>query len=659
MASDSGRLESERKMTVRLKLTVAFIAVILVANAILSLLVVRHTGSVWMQEVQTRVRLDLNSARAAYNNHLVGMARFLQAASLHRVIATGSAKRDREELADRLQRVHRVAGMDIVSLVGSDGRVVYRARNPELHGDDLSTNPVIAAAMRKRASVTGTVILSSEALEKEGHDLAERARFTLLRTPAARPCGETVRSDGMVMAAAIPILNPQRELLGVLYGGDLLNRRYEIVDSIKDEVYQHEVYKGREIGTVTVFQGDLRVSTNVAREDGTRAVGTRLSAMVYERVLVEGGTWADRAFVVNDWYITAYEPIRDPTGRIIGALYVGLLETPFAHRKRLIIGVFLLMVSTTTFTSLALLFFVTKLVLRPIGRIIAMSRKVISGDLAARVGIRPPGEMGVMCRAVDAMADAVVEREEQLKLATRQQISRSEKLASIGRLAAGIAHEINNPLTGVLTFAHLLRQKENIDEQDRQDLDLIINETTRVGEIVSGLLDFARESPLVKHPLDINDVIRRTIRLVRSQKRFDDIAIEHHLKEGVPKVNGDVNQLEQVLLNLLLNACEAMPNGGTLRVSTTAQNRRLLLKVADTGCGIKREHLDQIFEPFFTSKPVGTGTGLGLSVSYGIIQQHGGSMEVESKEGKGATFTIVLPCAQDEQLETCDERVNE
>ena len=444
----------------------------------------------------------------------------------------------------------------------------------------------------------------------------------------------------------------------MLYGGDLLNRRYEIVDQIKAEVFGHQVYEGREVGTVTIFQGDLRVSTNVTHEDGTRAVGTRMSQAVCEKVLERGDVWDDRAFVVNAWYITAYEPIKDPVGRVIGALYVGQLEAPFLHKEQTIVGSFLLMMSLTTVTSLVLLFFVTMLVLRPIGRIITMSRKVIRGDMTARVDMRPPGEMGRLCQAINAMADAVSLREAQLKLATRKHIGRAEKLASIGRLSAGIAHEINNPLTGILTFAHLLRDKENMTEEDKSDLQVIISETTRVGEIVSGLLDFARERPSRKELLDINEVVERTLRLVSSQKQMERVTVREDLAPDLPRVNGDSNQLEQVLLNLALNSMEAMPGGGDLEIRTLARGSRVIIKVSDTGCGIKDEHLDDVFEPFFSTKPVGTGTGLGLSVSYGIIEQHGGNLEVESEEGKGTTMTIILPVAKDEDEDADGEEVN-
>jgi two-component system NtrC family sensor kinase len=301
------------------------------------------------------------------------------------------------------------------------------------------------------------------------------------------------------------------------------------------------------------------------------------------------------------------------------------------------------MVASGALACILLIFFLDYLVLRPARKVIQMAQRVMEGDLTARVKIRPPGEIGILCRAIDHMADNLAEREKQLNAATSKQLGGSEKLASLGRLAAGVAHEINNPLTGVLTFAHLLREKTNMDDQDRQDLDLIIRETTRAAEIVRGLLDFARERAVVMEPLNINEVIVRTIRLIRNQKLFDRIVICEELANDLPDIEGDMNQLQQVLLNLSLNACEAMPSGGTLTIRTRADGDRVVVQLADTGCGIKQEHFERIFEPFFTTKPVGKGTGLGLSVSYGILQRHGGAIELNSEEGKGTTFILLLP----------------
>jgi two-component system, NtrC family, sensor kinase len=241
------------------------------------------------------------------------------------------------------------------------------------------------------------------------------------------------------------------------------------------------------------------------------------------------------------------------------------------------------------------------------------------------------------------LSNSSLRHEEQLDPAMRQQIGQSEKLASLGRLAAGVAHEINNPLTGVLTFAHLLREKPNMDEQDRADLDLIIRETTRAAEIVRRLLDFSRERPIMMERLDINEVVCRTVQLIRNQKLFEGIVIDENLHDNLPEIYGDMNRLQQVILNLALNSCEAMPKGGTISITTSHAEGEVRLEIADTGCGIKPELMERIFEPFYTTKPVGQGTGLGLAVTYGIVQQHGGSIEVECEEGKGTKFIIALP----------------
>lgn len=629
-------------MTIRFKLTTMVIAVIVVANSLLSFLMLQYLGHVWLREVQTRVRRNLNVAQAAYQNHIELAAAFLAGAARDGSLAAALAEGQSGRLAGMLRDLAASKKMDFVALLDPDGKVVCRGDSPA-RGDDVSQDPLVERVRRERQPLVGTMILPQERLAAEGDGLAARARFEIVPTPAARPTTATIQTDGMAAAAAVPVTDPQGRILGFLYGGNLVNRRYEIVDDIKKQVFARESYAGREIGTVTIFQGDLRVSTNVKLEDGARAVGTRLSESVCQAVLDRGETWAAPAFVVNDWYITAYEPIRDPLGRIVGVLYVGLLQAPFVYQLNVIRAVFLAIIVGATLASLVLLFWATELVLRPIRYVVVMAQKVIGGDLTARVGVRPPGEMGVLCWAVDSMAQAVAEREEMVKQLARQQIGRSEQLASVGRLAAGVAHEINNPLTGVLAFADMLREKENMDDQDREDLDLIVRETKRAREIVRGLLDYARETPSKKAELAVNDLLRETTRLLGKRDAFQNIFIVEALEESLPPVHGDKNQLQQVFVNLCLNACEAMADGGTLMVASHCDAGRAIVEVSDTGCGIKREHLDKIFEPFFTTKPVGKGTGLGLSVTSGIIQQHGGSLEVESQEGKGSTFRITFP----------------
>ncbi len=630
-------------MTIRFRLTTMAVAAILVANSLLAFITFEYLSHFWLTEVQMRVHRNLNRARTAYENHIALIAALLKGKALDGALAAAARRNDRTGLETALYELGEAGSLDFVAILDPAGKVICRTGSRKA-GDDLRGDPLVARAMGGLQTVTGTVSLSRERLMAEGGDLAERARLEVVPTSAARPSPDRVRSEGMVAAAAAPVLDETRRVAAILYGGILLNRGYDIVDAIKQQVLLQEVYRGKDIGTVTIFHGDLRIATNVTMDDGARAVGTQLSASVCEEVLDRGGTWAAApALMIDDWYIASCEPIRDPDQRIIGALSVGLLQSPFLHQRDVIFAVFLTIVVVATLAGVLLLFAAHEMVLRPIRHVVAMAQKVIGGDLTARVGLRPAGEMGVLCHAVDSMAQAVAEREELLDRATRQQIGRSEQLASVGRLAAGVAHEINNPLTGVLAFADLLRDKENMDEQDRQDLDLIVRETKRAREIVRGLLDFARETPAIMTRLSINDVIRQTLVLLGKREAFQGIIIVEDLADGLPSIDGDRNQLQQVFINLSLNACEAMPNGGTLLVSTTCEDDHVVIKVTDTGCGIRAEHVDQIFEPFFTTKPVGKGTGLGLSVSYGIVHQHGGSLEVESEEGKGTTFTVRLP----------------
>ena len=226
---------------------------------------------------------------------------------------------------------------------------------------------------------------------------------------------------------------------------------------------------------------------------------------------------------------------------------------------------------------------------------------------------------------------------------TQAQLVRSTKLAAIGQLAANIAHEINNPLTGVLSLVELLQEESSEDPTHGADLETIRDETLRVRTIVRSLLDFARQTPPQLELTDPRPVLASVLPLVRKRASVAGVEIHQvHAPEPLPIVV-DTGQLKQVLINLLTNAIDAMPNGGSIFVRTERQDREIVITVQDTGPGIPTEHADRIFEPFFTTKSAVSGTGLGLSVSLGIIERHGGTITVESEPGAGATFAVRLP----------------
>jgi len=245
-------------------------------------------------------------------------------------------------------------------------------------------------------------------------------------------------------------------------------------------------------------------------------------------------------------------------------------------------------------------------------------------------------------------------KSKELELANRELLNKqhlliqSEKLASLGKLSAGIAHELNNPLTGILSFSHFIKDSCASQERVQHDVDIVIRETERCKKIIKGLLDFARQSQPEKKEDDVIQVLRKTISLVEHHKDFKNIEIIKSFQGDVPSIMFDKDQIQQVFMNLIVNAQESMQEGGTLHViaGLTKDGRSVEFLFRDTGTGISEEDLRRIFDPFFTTKE--KGTGLGLSVSMGIIENHGGTLEVLSSLGKGSMFIVKLPVASGE-----------
>ena len=316
-----------------------------------------------------------------------------------------------------------------------------------------------------------------------------------------------------------------------------------------------------------------------------------------------------------------------------------------------------------------------RMIYLPLGDLAKGAQRISSGNFDHAIPVRSEDEFGSLARSsntmmaalkksrqelqewVQTLEDKVTRRTQELRLAEAE-VARGEKLASIGQLAAGIAHELNNPLTGVLTFTHLLRQKMPDGSQDAEDLDLVIRETKRCASIIRRLLDFAREKTPEKQLVDLNGLIEETVRFVERSAALQQIDIAMQLDTALPHLYVDADLIKQVLMNIIVNAQQAISERGNIIVcSRLLEGKRLAdladasgpvveIAISDTGCGIPQANLQRIFEPFFTSKEVGKGTGLGLSVSYGIVRAHGGEIEVESTVGEGTTFRVFLPVRQ-------------
>ncbi|MFO7988620.1 MAG: PAS domain-containing sensor histidine kinase [Thermodesulfobacteriota bacterium] len=283
-----------------------------------------------------------------------------------------------------------------------------------------------------------------------------------------------------------------------------------------------------------------------------------------------------------------------------------------------------------------------KLIIPRISILNAKGREVEVEMSAAIIYDEHGNESATMAIYNDLKDKSKVEKE--LKQAQKQ-LAQSEKMASLGQLAAGVAHEINNPLTGVLFYASLLLERKDLDEDAREDLNYIVEDANRCKNIVKSLLVYSRSTDSNKRIVHINEIVEQSLKLVRDQKKFRNIKIRRLLDDEMMLVNADVSKLNQVIINLIINAADAMHGTGRISLNTYRDkpNKKVFLEVEDTGEGIPRENLSKIFDPFFTTKEVGKSTGLGLSIVYGIIEEHGGRIAVKKTGAKGTTFILEFP----------------
>jgi two-component system NtrC family sensor kinase len=646
-----------KNLSLRTKLAFSFIIVVITVGLASSLLGIRMLANEIIAGAQLKVQIDLNSARMIYQERLKDTESVVRLTSERFFLRDSIAANDMNALKPELERVRIENDLDIFTLTDSNGKVLLRSRHPSISGDDQSNDEIVAIALREKRLVLGTEIISREELAKESSELVDKACTVFIPTAQSKPQVKSQETSGMALKVAAPVFSIDNEMLGVLYGAHLLNRDHHIVDRMKDIVYKGVKYMGKDIGSATIFQWDARIATNVMTAENVRAIGTRVSSEVYEKVLINGQPFMGRSYVVKANYIAAYEPIKNIHDEIIGMLFVGILEEPFTDKRNELIAGFFTVALLGIVMALLTVVFVTSRITRPLATLGTATEKIAQGDLMYEVPVESEDELGrlagafnKMTRALSASKEEILRRTDDLEKANREckdaqsQLIQSEKLSSLGQLAAGVAHELNNPLTGIMTFSHLLR-KTITDEAARNDLDIIIRETTRCKEIIKGILDFSRETSPQQKLCSVNAIITRTLAILERQWLFYNIRIEKRLGMQLPEIWIDDNQIQQVVTNIALNAAEAMNGEGTLSIESglNQQGDYLEVRIADTGMGIPPEHLTKIFDPFFTTKDPQKGTGLGLSISYGIIQEHQGDITVESSVGKGTTFIIKLP----------------
>jgi two-component system, NtrC family, sensor kinase len=639
--------KSGRGIPIATRLTISFLAIIILSSLIFTIAGVNIISNRVITEAQERVRTNLNAAEFVYSDkldHVTEAARFTAARLFMKDMLNGNIT---QEYINELVRFKDSEALDVLTITDQNGIVVFRASSNNV-GDDQSHDEILSATMHNLLPASGTIIVSAHDLQLESIGLAEQAHIIFVDTPMARTRPETEETSGMMLKAAYPVFDDNGKLIGFVYAGLLLNRNYDIVDEVKQTVFQGSVYKGRDIGTATIFQDDVRISTNVTNKDGSRAIGTRVAQDVYQQVVVNGQQYLGRAFVVNDWYIAAYEPIRDFSGKIIGILYVGLLEKKYLDVKNQTILTFSAITLSGVVLSIIMTILISRNISSSIKRLATASKQLANGNLDAKVSKTSNDELGELADAFNLMATSLKDRDDKIKEFAKKKIMESERLALIGQLSANVAHDLNNPLQGIVTYSYLLLEEKSFSAEVKENLQKIVVQANRCRDIIRGLLDFSRQKKPDKTLCDVNSLLQGCISLVEKQAQFQNIRVTINLDKNMPMVILDPSQVERVFLNLIINAAEAMEGNGQLTLSTQYKrdSDSVEIMIQDTGPGISEENMEKIFEPFFTTKETGHGVGLGLAISYGIVKEHNGSIAVESVLGKGTTFTISFPLVQ-------------
>lgn len=569
-----------------------------------------------------------------------------------------------------LRRTAEKNGFDFLYVVGDDGRIID-SEYP-LASKDVRWNwPIVNAALRGSSRTSVDVFRATE-LAAISAQLARRARIRIIPTESSAASSLTEETSGLVLQSASALMLPDGQH-AALVGGMLLNQNLAFVDTINDLIYHGSGLPQGSRGTVTLFLSDVRISTNVRMFQGNRAIGTRVSMQVRDAVLEHGQTWLDRAFVVNDWYVSGYEPLLDSYGRRVGMLYAGFLQKPFVQAKRQtlleIASAFLIAVAATVPLFLRW----AREIFRPLENMTDTIARAEAGNFAARTGpVKGKGEIARVSLHLDHLLDRIQshdarqrqwnedlsqrvdERTQKLQLATQQleattkQLVMSEKLAAIGEITAGIAHEINNPVAVMQGNLEVIRDlMGSRAEAAATEFKLIDEQLRRISDIVTRLLQFAKpqEYAAYSEQYDAAQIVTDTLPLVQHLLNKTTIVVEKDYR-AARLIMMNRTELQQVVVNLMVNAIHAMPDGGRLTLRTFDRDEGLrpgvVIEIADTGIGMVSEIRQRVFDPFFTTKRIG-GTGLGLSISQMLVSRQGGTISVDSEPGKGATFAIWLP----------------
>jgi two-component system NtrC family sensor kinase len=620
-------------------------AVLAIGTAIMSVSWVNQTT---IREAEHRVELYIRSSWEIYNSKPARMLSMLETLATDKEIRALLGDPENESLLrivrESLEAKREEQDMDILNLLDSEGRIILRTRYPYHSGDIPSGDSLIQQVVLTGESGTGTTVLSEQQLEVEGEGLVDRCR---------QFGGE---SEGMLVSSVVPI-TVSGDLAGIIQMGSLLNGAEEEVDRIRDGVFGNEYYKGKPLGTATVFMGDLRISTNVLDEQGERAVGTRVSREVAQQVLEKGLPWTGRAWVVDSWYLSQYDPIRDPTGDVVGMLYVGELEQRYLDIRTQSIILFLSLVLAGMVLAFVVFFVIARTILGPIENLSVATRRLSSGDLGYRVPVETKDEVGNLSISFNEMAEQMEKQRREIERHRHELQGLNQELETTNRnymeMLGFVTHELKNPLASAIMSLHTVKggYLGELNASQKRSLESVASSLDYFSDMIRNYLDLSR---LEKGELTANrthvslcsEVITPVLeRLARGLQEKEMVVKNETPLEMTLETDRDL--VEIIYDNLLSNAIKYGREGGEVILAAQRGESEITLSVYNEGEGVPLEKIPLLFKKFsrldrpeYASKQ---GTGLGLYICKEIIETQGGRIWAESEQGKWIKFIFTLP----------------
>lgn len=627
--------------------------ILAVSIAVASFIWVSHNT---IREAQTRVQLHIQASWEIFNSKLERMQAVMDVLArdqqvrefLHNPHDPALAFKTRVYLEALRQSHH----MDVLNVMDSTGRVLLRTRAPYQVGDRVMEDPVVSRALTTRKLAAGTILISRERLMRDGDELVMRCLAN---------GGE---AQGMMQTVAVPILVEER-LMGALQMGSLVNGASEKVDRIRDVVFQNAQYNDKPLGRATIFMGDVRISTNVLDAQGERAVGTRASPEVTQRVLVEGKPWTGRAWVVDTWYLAQYDPLYDPNGRIIGMLYVGELEQKYLDLRTQALILFLTVTLGGMVLAFVVFFLIVRSIVEPIQQLAYATQHLAAGDLTYRIGDVPRSatqdEVTHLALSFNEMAEQLQRQREQIEADRRALEKLNEDLQTTNRnymeMLGFVSHELKNPLSSAILNVHTVKDGYvgPLNDTQKAALESVAKSLRYFREMIANYLDLSR---LEKGELRVNpthlelqsEVIAPIAEGLARSLQEKRMRLDNQVPASL-ECYADRDLLRIVYDNLLSNAIKYGREGGEIVLSAYRSDHSVILSVWNEGAGISPDKMNLLFKKFSripgASSAGKKGTGLGLYICKEIVERHGGRIWAESQVGEWIRFIVELPQAME------------